>query len=185
LAAYIQKLRDLQTEIETPVAGSSAQRQKDKFGILWHEKHMTSDATEMLATVSAEHPLSIAFLDMNGLKALNDGFDHDVGDRAIMTFFQVIFNSLGKKGGAYRRGDAADEVVVLLPKCDATSAMAVLTLLLRRLKNAPFFPDDSSTRRHELTASCGLITETDPKKSAVELLNRDPAASRASQNSSG
>ena len=36
----------------------------------------------------------IAYLDMNGVKHLNDTFGHDTGDRALRAYFEAVATAL-------------------------------------------------------------------------------------------
>ena len=54
----------------------------EPFGILWDGRHATVDLEIMLLDASAQSPISIVYMDMNGLKQLNDTHGHDAGNRA-------------------------------------------------------------------------------------------------------
>jgi len=56
--------------------------------------------------------LGVVFLDVNNLKRANDNYGHEVGDRLICAAAEVIGNSFGKYGIAYRTG--GDEFIVFL-----------------------------------------------------------------------
>ncbi len=58
--------------------------------------------------------LGIVYLDINGLKKVNDVHGHDAGDVLIREASRVIWESFGPYGGVYRIG--GDEFCVLLEK---------------------------------------------------------------------
>ena len=48
--------------------------------------------------------LRMVFFDLDNLKVINDTFGHHEGDRAIITAYQLINETFGKKGNCYRMG---------------------------------------------------------------------------------
>lgn len=65
---------------------------------------------ELAAIRSASaRDVGVVFVDINGLKALNDGFGHDYGDRIIVKVARILQNIFGD--GVFRTG--GDEFVVL------------------------------------------------------------------------
>lgn len=58
-------------------------------------------------------PLTCAFCDLNGLKAVNDAHGHAEGDRLIREAADALRYAGGKKGRLYRIG--GDEFLLLLP----------------------------------------------------------------------
>jgi diguanylate cyclase (GGDEF)-like protein len=62
--------------------------------------------------IDAPIELGIVFLDVNNLKQVNDNYGHEEGDNIIKAVAEVIDNSFGKYGSAYRIG--GDEFCVLL-----------------------------------------------------------------------
>lgn len=62
----------------------------------------------------------LMFLDMNGLKELNDSKGHDAGDRALHLIGSTITECLGPQESAYRIG--GDEFTVILRNCGEQEA---------------------------------------------------------------
>ena len=90
-----------------------ATRQREMFGILFDGRHVERDLAMAILNSSSEAPVSLAYLDMNGLKAFNEDGDHATGDDAIKTFFHAVEKAVSGAGDAYRVG--GDEVVVIMP----------------------------------------------------------------------
>lgn len=65
-------------------------------------------------------PFSLAFLDLDGLKAINDRQGHEAGDRYLIRFAAALSASL--RGGDVVARVGGDEFVLLLPGCAADSA---------------------------------------------------------------
>ncbi|WP_062119317.1 putative bifunctional diguanylate cyclase/phosphodiesterase [Aureimonas sp. AU40] len=96
-------------------------------------------------------PCSLALLDVDHFKSLNDSFGHNVGDFALTHLVEVARRtlpgaSIGRLGG--------DEFAVLLPRCDEVRGLALMDEFLVALK-APTF---AATRQLNLSASIGLVT---------------------------
>jgi len=70
-------------------------RDRDPTGLAIAKKYLERDLSVALLRASAESPVCVALLDMNGLKAFNDDAkNHAVGDAAIRAYLQVIVSRL-------------------------------------------------------------------------------------------
>ncbi len=122
-----------------------------------------------IAVLSAtrDTPLTVAFLDMNGLTGINNTHGHGVGDKAIYAFFEAVASTLGQCGEVYRNG--GDEVVAILPNVTDEQASKLLDGLVRQLgKDA--FPLGDGTSKTTLTASCGATSITDHHDDDVDKI---------------
>ena len=95
---------------------------KEKFGILFDRRFLKTNGPEQLAWADGRiHAL--LFLDLDGMKAINDRLGHDVGDAILQVYFASTAFVVNGIGEAYSFG--GDEVVVLLPDHDQVRAEAV------------------------------------------------------------
>jgi len=118
--------------------------------------------------VRHHRPYSVIVMDLNGLKQVNDNYGHEVGDRAIVLFANVIARLIRSTDAAGRIG--GDEFVALLSETDAEAAGRVMhrirgatercTLEVggRMLKlsvsiGAATFPEDSENPRDLIAAA--------------------------------
>jgi diguanylate cyclase (GGDEF)-like protein len=131
-------------------------REREPLGILWDARHWEQDLQLALIDAASETPISVGYMDMNGLKALNDQHGHDAGDRGLRMYFQAVASVLADDGQAYRLG--GDEVLALLPRCDTKTAAKRLEVACRRLMRDSFV-DESGTF---LSISIGIVSEVDP-----------------------
>ncbi len=67
-----------------------AGREREPFGILWDVRHWEQDVQLAILETREESPLAIAYLDMNGLKQVNDDYGHDAGDLALKTYLMSV-----------------------------------------------------------------------------------------------
>jgi len=68
----------------------------------------------------AHRPVAVAMIDLNGLKAINDGFGHAVGDQALVAAATVLRMTARQIDVVARLG--GDEFAVLLIECDEEGA---------------------------------------------------------------
>jgi diguanylate cyclase (GGDEF)-like protein len=133
-------------------------RIRDEFGILWDKRHLMDALRIALLDASSAALLSVAFMDMNGLKTINDRHQHAAGDIAIRTYFQTVTSLLGNKGEAFRNG--GDEVVVILPATEAAGAAGMLRRVCEAIMRERIQFNGSTLPA--LTLSVGVVTTADP-----------------------
>jgi diguanylate cyclase (GGDEF)-like protein len=156
-----------------------AGREREPFGILWDVRHWEQDLQIALLEAREESPLALAYLDMNGLKQVNDTYSHDVGDLALKTYLQAVASAIGDRGQAYRLG--GDEVLVVFPGHDAPAAVHLLELASRKLMSERLEPTGTKVL---LSISAGVITSSDPSASPGNLRSAaDKVQYRAKQRS--
>lgn len=156
------RLSELEQQLKTS-------RDRDETGLLWAKRHLRTDLAIAILSASAATPLSVAFLDMNGLGLINTDHGHAGGDAAILAFFQAATATLGQRGDVYRNG--GDEMVVLLPGVDDTRACELLDGFVRQLSQDALRLGDANTEVR-LTASCGSASTSDPNEDAGTVLDR-------------
>jgi diguanylate cyclase (GGDEF)-like protein len=83
------------------------------------------------------HPrsLSLALVDLDGFKQVNDRFGHEAGDRVLVTVAQRLRTGLREVDIVARFG--GDEFVILLPETDGSQACMVCERILQALSGQP------------------------------------------------
>lgn len=144
-----------------------ATRLRESFGILFDGRYVERDLMIAILNSRPEEPVSLAYLDMNGLKAFNEDGDHATGDAAIKSFFHAIEKAVSGVGDAYRKG--GDEVIVIMPGAPLEIAQqrmrGALTSLAREEINVKGIP-------RKLSSACGLLTVTTPQAHAEAEIQR-------------
>lgn len=94
-------------------------------------------------------PLAVYFLDVDGLKQVNDAHGHDAGDELIKEVASILKEQLEDKELIMRYG--GDEFVILSPKCSKTE----VALRIEKIENA--FKKRNETRYsvYNISASIG------------------------------
>ena len=119
---------------------------------------------EMLRCKRYGGAISIAFIDLDKFKALNDRAGHDVGDEALRVVAQTLRSQLRSTDVPARLG--GDEFAVMLPGMDARGASQATQILQSRLLSA------MEHRGWPITFSIGLATFTTALDSADEMIKR-------------
>ena len=115
-------------------------------------------------------PLSVVFVDINGLKLVNDAFGYDVGDRMIQTTAAVLKASVLPHEIIARIG--GDEFGLLLPNTDARAC----TERMLALKEAFDSHNKSLTDRTLIiNLSIGGSTKTNSKDDLAEVVKEAEA----------
>ena len=119
---------------------------------------------EMLRCKRYGGAISIAFVDLDKFKALNDRSGHDVGDEALRVVAQTLRAQLRSTDVPARLG--GDEFAVMLPGMNARGASQATQILQSRLLSA------MEHRGWPITFSIGLATFTTVLDSVDEMIKR-------------
>jgi diguanylate cyclase len=111
-------------------------------------------------------PLSIALLDIDNFKKLNDRLGHEAGDAALIHLVRIVRESLRPADSLARYG--GEEFVILLPDTPLDEAISAMTRLQRELTKNFFL---SGNEKILITFSAG-VAQLSPEESGVEAINR-------------
>lgn len=107
-------------------------------------------------------PLTLAYVDMDDFKQINDRYDHLMGDKVLAAVGNTLRNSIRNTDLAGRLG--GDEFCILLPHTEAEGARVVLEKVRETLSEV------MKASGWTVTFSIGAITFHQTVKSAVEML---------------
>jgi diguanylate cyclase (GGDEF)-like protein len=107
---------------------------------------------------------TLAFIDVDNFKNINDTFGHTEGDTVLRTIATKIKSHLRKTDIIARVG--GDEFVVLLPETDAQTAPIAISNMQRALLK------EMAENGWAVTFSIGVLTLTTPQISVDEMLGR-------------
>jgi diguanylate cyclase (GGDEF)-like protein len=161
-AAVIEHLRLLEQVRDQAV--------RDGLTGLYNHRHM-KEALDAEIRVMHEtgRPLSVALLDIDGFKRLNDQHGHAAGDAALQRVASVLRGTFRESDMIARYG--GDEFLVMMPGVDAEVAMARAAELLAALAA------DETTAR----ASIGIAVAPDDAVTASALLDAADSAMYAAK----
>ncbi|MGB4765458.1 MAG: GGDEF domain-containing protein [Rugosibacter sp.] len=115
-------------------------------------------------------PLSLALLDVDNFKSINDMRGHSVGDLALVHLVEVVQKTLRPQDVLARYG--GEEFIVLLPGTGVEDAVAAMMRVQRMLTREYFMDKDDKIL---ITFSCGVVAVTD-LEAADELIRRADSA---------
>lgn len=143
-------------------------------GVLNRRGMASAFAREFSRAQRLRTPLSVALLDIDHFKRLNDSYGHDLGDQVLKHLVKVFGGTLRPTDILARSG--GEEFVILLPDTDLDRAEQVLTRLQQVLARAPF-PHNGSPL--PITFSAGIARWHAPESMESLLERADQAMYQA------
>lgn len=119
-------------------------------------------ASEILRAERRERPFTVAYLDLDNFKAVNDRFGHRAGDDALRAVVRATQSTIRRVDVVARLG--GDEFGILFPETDAASARDIIP----RLRDALL--QEMSEHGWSVTFSIGAVTCMSPPSSVDELI---------------
>lgn len=118
---------------------------------LLNSRAFYEDSDRLLALCRrGKHPVTLAYLDLDNFKAVNDAFGHKAGDNLLRAVAEVIQSSVRSRDLAARLG--GDEFAMLLPELGPNEVRQTL----ERLRVALSQPTGDLS--HGVTSSIGAVT---------------------------
>jgi diguanylate cyclase (GGDEF)-like protein len=108
-----------------------------------------------------EHPFTIAYLDIDNFKAINDRFGHVIGDQVLCLTVDLARQHLRKTDLVARLG--GDEFALLLPETGQQSAQTIIEKIQSEILTG-MRPD------YSLTISIGVLTCINPPMNTREIV---------------
>ena len=153
----------LLAEVRLLVERLKAQSLTDELsGVANRRAFLAVAAREIDRSRRYHHELSLAYLDIDGFKAVNDRNGHAVGDRVLVALAGLARATARSVDTVARIG--GDEFVILMPETDAGAALP----LAERLREA--CSQAAGTGTALITCSIGLVTFEQAPKDVEELL---------------
>jgi diguanylate cyclase len=115
-------------------------------------------------------PISVALLDIDHFKKLNDTLGHDAGDEALVHLAKVVKSALRPTDVLARYG--GEEFVIILPATDQAEGIAVMTRVQRELTKNFFMHNNERTL---ITFSAG-VAQRKGQQTPEEVIKRADTA---------
>jgi len=119
---------------------------------------------EILNSRRFNHPLTVAVMDVDSFKVVNDQQGHQAGDTLLRIIAQTIQSTIRKTDMVARMG--GDEFALLLPDTDEDGASHAL----EKVKNV--ITQKMCAMNYQVTFSFGVATFVVPQTSTDELLSK-------------
>lgn len=107
------------------------------------------------------HPLTLALVDIDHFKTINDTFGHDFGDKVLILITMRLKRGLRSSDLLFRHG--GDELAILMPETSAQNAHLILARIVETVRK-------TRLKNHPLTVSVGAATWPDDARSGTALV---------------
>ena len=121
-----------------------------------------------------QQPLSVAMVDIDHFKQLNDSYGHVAGDAALRHFADLLRDSLRGSDLVGRWG--GEEFLLLLPDTAVDAALTTLNRLLDQIRHQPFAAENHAI---SLSASAGVTQFSTDEGAEATIKRADTALYRA------
>ena len=111
---------------------------------------------------------SVAMLDIDHFKSINDSHGHDIGDTVLAHFADTAMKSIRESDTLFRYG--GEEFLLLMPQADRESGVKIIEKLHQRIAATPTENRDKNNEPIPITFSAGVaeLTRTDDVQSIVK-----------------
>ena len=121
-----------------------------------------TDLARLCRLATTESPISLAVIDLDQFKVINDTHGHEAGDEVLRRVANCVKSSVRGKGDCYRYG--GEEITVLLPNHDIQMATKVADSVRLAIEKLTF---DQCPER--MTASIGVTSYPQITKNVDEI----------------
>ena len=161
----ITELRGAQTKLEDAVNHLSAIAHTDALTGLPNRLQFELKLEDLISNNELrQKTFSVAFIDLNGFKVINDTAGHHVGDEILRVCSKRLCNQLRQDSMVARVG--GDEFLLLLPDTDVATA----TRVVDRITNSFQPPINLNGSSWHVSCSIGLAFYPNDGKSGSELI---------------
>lgn len=143
----VSTLRENSEQLEARTTELESRQRRDPLTGVFNRGHLDALLkSEFEHAVAGGWPLSVAFIDLDHFKRINDTFGHAAGDAVLIGAAKLMLECTRETDFVGRYG--GEEFVLILPGVGPDLASKVCERLLERLRS----------QRHTLPAGCARIT---------------------------
>jgi diguanylate cyclase (GGDEF)-like protein/PAS domain S-box-containing protein len=140
----------------------------DELTGCFNRRHMQDLArAEIKRALRHNRPLSMALIDIDYFKSINDNYGHAVGDRVLQIFSEICRTKIRSIDIFARLG--GDEFAVLLPEADLDHAYDILERIRMAFFNKPL---ETNAGVITLSISCGIASLAGGQEDFDQLLHK-------------
>ncbi len=149
----------------------------DELTGAFNRKHFNQTMKQLISDFKrTKRIFSLALIDLDHFKKVNDTYGHLIGDEVLQIFSQLVRNSLRAEDTFCRYG--GEEFAVFLPNTSAASALLVVQRIQERFSASEFFGKNEA---FHVTFSGGIAEVTNGDNIADKLVEEADKALYASK----
>ncbi|MGH9940762.1 MAG: GGDEF domain-containing protein [Pyrinomonadaceae bacterium] len=150
-------------------------RTDDLTGVLNRRSFIEAAAQEIGRARRHRHSFTVAYLDVDNFKEVNDRFGHSAGDQLLRAVAQTIRGTIREIDLIARLG--GDEFVILMPETGDEAAQAVVKRVHQKVT------ESARERCWPVSYSVGVVTWTTPPRTVDYMIRQADNAMYAVKNS--
>lgn len=167
LHAEIARLRAENAALKSALSEMELEAQSDVLTTLFNRRYFLTALQRRIARVARyQARVAIVYVDVDGLKAINDRLGHGAGDRALLVIAQTLQRATRDSDVVARIG--GDEFALLIDQVNTAAARAKMMALRNALAAAECY---WGNERIALSAAFGMAM-IDAHDTAEDLLSR-------------
>lgn len=171
------RARMMQAIFETERARRESERfremsYRDALTQLYNRRYVDDRLAALLDGVEGQYQgsgLTVAFLDLDHFKVINDTCSHEVGDEVLRRVARLIDQRAAEVDGGFAARMGGEEFLLVLPGADPVLAATVLEHIRAELEALPW---NGLTKGLPVTASLGSATAPEDGRERLVLLAR-------------
>lgn len=168
LAAKNRQLAEAHTELERRARKLEAlqeqlqeQAERDWLTGLYNRRYFARELERLLAARPGDW-FSLAVIDLDHFKSINDRFGHEIGDHVLVRVAALLCDVLRQPDIVVRSG--GEEFLVLMPATEMNAATACCERIRHKLRAEPW---EHIAPGLTVTASVGVASTNDPQQLAA------------------
>jgi len=174
LAANNRQLAEAHSELERRAAELEAlqeqlqeQAERDWLTGLHNRRYFARELERVLSEQRGDW-FSLAVVDLDRFKSINDRFGHEIGDQVLVRVAGLLCDVLRQPDIVVRSG--GEEFLVLMPMTEANAATACCERICQRIRDEPW---EHVAAGLAVTASAGVASTNDPDELAALARSAD------------
>lgn len=139
---------------------------KDALTGLYNKRYIQQMLPEEISRSTNKNPLTIAMIDIDHFKDINDTYGHPVGDKVLKKLAHVLLKLIrDDKDWAARYG--GEEFLLCLPNTNSLKAYKIIERIRKAIEKTNIKIEGEKIK---ITSSFGLYTVYDDKLTAAEII---------------
>jgi len=141
---------------------------RDPLTGLFNRRFVDAEIPVLLGRAEESHaPLSVAIVDLDHFKRINDTCSHEAGDEVLRVVARLLSAAAGGTGGSFAARLGGEEFVLVLPDAGADAAVARAERLREAIRDHDWRPVTGTV---PVTASIGVATRAAGHRTQEEML---------------